>query len=224
MIVIDKLCKEYHLGKSTVLALDSVSLTIEKERFAAFTGDSGSGKSTLFHLLGGFDKPTSGRISVGGRELSSLDDAAMCRYRNSTIGFVFQSFHLEPTYTVYKNVELPLIIAGVPRHARIEKVGRALQTVGMYDKRSHSSADLSGGERQRVSIARAIINDPEYILADEPCGNLDSANSRSIMDTLCRLAERAATVLLITHNMADAHMAERLITLSDGAVVSDENK
>jgi len=224
MIVAEKLTKEYSLGTTLFLALHDVSFQIENEKFIAFVGESGSGKSTLFHILGGLDRATSGNISVDGVNIIKLDKKSIAQYRNKKIGFVFQSFHLETSYSVYKNVELPLIISGLPERDRRELVEHALGMVGLLDKLKNRVTELSGGERQRTSIARAIVNSPDYILADEPCGNLDSENSDIIMALLRSLSDIGKTVLLVTHNRDDAQKADRVIELKDGRIVSDAHK
>ena len=221
MISVKGLTKKYVTGKVEFCALDGVDLEIADGEFVAITGKSGSGKSTLLNILGTLDVPTSGTVTVDGVDLSELSSKAVANYRNKKVGFVFQSFYLEPSYTVYDNVELPLILAGkVGDNGNV--VNSALELVGLKRKAQEKARNLSGGEQQRVAIARAIVNDPSYILADEPCGNLDSANSNNIMQILADLHGRGKTVILITHDSEDAQKAERIVTMSDGKIVSDE--
>lgn len=222
MIKVLDIKKTYDDGEVKCEALRGISFEIPDGQFVSIVGKSGSGKSTLMHMLGALDNPTEGQIFVGEDEISGLDSRQSAKYRNKKIGYIFQSFLLEPTYTVFKNVEMPMIIAGVPKAERKKRVEKALETVGLSSKIKNPSNKLSGGEKQRVSIARAIINDPDIILADEPCGNLDTQNSANIMKLLRELAQSGKTVILITHNPDDARKTDRMITLVDGLVVSDE--
>ena len=222
MIKVLDIKKTYDDGEVKCEALRGVSFEIPDGQFVSIVGKSGSGKSTLMHMLGALDNPTEGQIFVGEDEISGLDSRQSAKYRNKKIGYIFQSFFLEPTYTVFKNVEMPMIIAGVPKAERKKRVEKALETVGLSSKIKNPSNKLSGGEKQRVSIARAIVNDPDIILADEPCGNLDTQNSANIMKLLRELAQSGKTVILITHNPDDARKTDRMITLVDGLVVSDE--
>lgn len=221
MISVKGLTKKYTVGKADFFALDGVELVIADGEFVAVTGKSGSGKSTLLNIIGTLDIPTGGSVTVNGVELTSLTPKAVAAYRNKTVGFVFQSFYLEPSYTVYGNVELPLILAGKVGN-NDEKVNAALKMVGLFEKSWEKARTLSGGEQQRVAIARAIVNDPEYILADEPCGNLDSANSKKIMDILVDLNRAGKTVIMVTHDAEDAARANRIVTMSDGKITADE--
>lgn len=221
MISIKGLTKKYVTGKTDFYALDGIDLEISDGEFVAITGKSGSGKSTLLNILGTLDVPTDGNITVDGVDPSKLNSKAIAAYRNKTVGFVFQSFYLEPSYTVYDNVELPLILAGKTGDNG-DKVGAALEMVGLYSKSGEKARTLSGGEQQRVAIARAIVNDPAYILADEPCGNLDTANSNNVMDILCNLHKSGKTIIMVTHDAEDAARAHRIVTMSDGKIVNDE--
>lgn len=222
MIKVLNIKKTYYDGEIECEALKGISFDIPDGQFVSIVGKSGSGKSTLMHILGALDTPTEGQIFVGEDEISRLDSRQSAKYRNKKIGYIFQSFFLEPTYTVFKNVEMPMIIAGVPKSERKKRVEKALETVGLLSKIKNKSNKLSGGEKQRVSIARAIVNNPDIILADEPCGNLDTQNSANIMSLLRKFAQSGKTVILITHNPDDAKKTDRIITLVDGLVVSDE--
>lgn len=221
MISIKGLKKKYVVGKADFFALDGVDLEIGDGEFVAITGKSGSGKSTLLNVLGTLDVPTSGSVTVDGADLSALTPKQVAAYRNKTVGFVFQSFYLEQGYSVYDNVELPLLLGGQTGD-NSPKVNAALEAVGLSGKAAEKALSLSGGEQQRVAIARAIVNDPDYILADEPCGNLDSVNSNNIMNILCRLHESGKTVVMVTHDAEDAARASRIVTMSDGKVITDE--
>ena len=222
MISVKDLKKDYRLGDETVHALAGVSLELEKGDFAAFVGPSGSGKSTLLHLIGGLDTPSSGSIVVDGNDLSRASDRELAEYRNHNIGFVFQSFHLHPTYNALENVAIPLIFAGVSREERLRKAREALDAVGMGHRGDHRPNQLSGGERQRVSIARALVTGPGLIVADEPTGNLDTANGNRIMDLLGSLnREQGITLLVATHDAELAGRARRVVNLRDGLIVGD---
>jgi putative ABC transport system ATP-binding protein len=222
MINVRAVIKDYHLGEETVHALAGVSLDISPGEFAAFVGPSGSGKSTLLHLIGGLDTPTSGSIIVDGQDLSRASDRELAAYRNKRVGFVFQSFHLHPTYTALENVAIPLLFSGAQRIERLKRAAVALQTVGLTHRAGHRPNQLSGGERQRVSIARALVTNPCIIAADEPTGNLDSVNGARIMDLLSALnRDCGITLLVATHDAEMARRAGRIITLRDGRVTGD---
>lgn len=218
MIEVKGVSKIYTMGKEQVTALDNVNLTIKDGEFVAIVGPSGSGKSTLMHLVGGLDTPTSGSIVVNGKDISKLKDKDMSKYRNQTIGFVFQSFNLENTQTALENVTMPLIFAGTGNRERKLKANRALEIVGLQDKIKHKPNEMSGGQRQRVSIARALVNEPSIIFADEPTGNLDSKNGELIMNLLSDLNEKGYTIIMVTHNMEEAKKAKRMIKIRDGQV------
>jgi ABC-type antimicrobial peptide transport system, ATPase component len=218
MIEVKGVSKVYTMGKEQVTALNNVNLTIKDGEFVAIVGPSGSGKSTLMHLVGGLDTPTSGSIVVDGKDISKLKDKDMSKYRNQTIGFVFQSFNLENTQTALENVMMPLIFAGTGNRERKLKANRALEMVGLHDKIKHKPNEMSGGQRQRVSIARALVNEPSIIFADEPTGNLDSKNGELIMNLLSDLNEKGYTIIMVTHNMEEAKKARRMIKIRDGKV------
>lgn len=218
MIEIKNVSKIYNMGKEKVIALDNVNLTIKEGEFAAIVGPSGSGKSTLMHLVGGLDTPTSGSIFIDGKDISKLKDKDMSKYRNKSVGFVFQSFNLENTQTALENVMMPLIFSGIDKRKRKVKAEKALEMVGLKDKIKNKPTELSGGQRQRVSIARALVNEPRIIFADEPTGNLDSKNGQLIMNLLSDLNEKGYTVIMVTHNMEEAKRARRIINIKDGKV------
>ncbi|UZQ51421.1 ABC transporter ATP-binding protein [Clostridium kluyveri] len=218
MIEIKNVSKIYNMGKEKVIALDNVNLTIKEGEFAAIVGPSGSGKSTLMHLVGGLDTPTSGSIFIDGKDISKLKDKDMSKYRNKSVGFVFQSFNLENTQTALENVMMPLIFSGIDKRKRKVKAEKALEMVGLKDKIKNKPTELSGGQRQRVSIARALVNEPRIIFADEPTGNLDSKNGQLIMNLLSDLNVRGYTVIMVTHNMEEAKRARRIINIKDGKV------
>lgn len=218
MIEVKNVSKTYKMGKELVTALNDVNVTIKDGEFVAIVGPSGSGKSTLMHLVGGLDTPTSGSIYVDGNDISKLKDKQMSKYRNETIGFVFQAFNLENTQTALENVMMPLIFAGVGGKERKAKAKKALEMVGLGDKIKHKPNEMSGGQRQRVSIARALVNEPQIIFADEPTGNLDSKNGELIMKLLNDLNKKGYTIIMVTHNMEEARNSKRIIKIKDGQV------
>ncbi len=209
--------KKYKVGKQIIRAIDDVSVDIHEGEFVALVGPSGSGKSTLLHLLGGLDKPTSGEIVVGGKNVSSMNDRQLSKFRNQTIGFVFQSFYLQPFLTLRRNIEvasMPQRMRRAERKLRIESLARQ---VSLYDRLNHRPHELSGGQIQRAAIARALLNRPAIILADEPTGNLDSANSRDIISLFQQIREQYhATIIIATHDNEIAAQADRVIALKDG--------
>jgi len=221
MIELQKVTRTYRMGSEEIHALNHVTLTIADGEFVAVVGPSGSGKSTLLHVIGGLDTPTAGRVIVDGQNLSQARDRELAAFRNRRVGFVFQTFHLQPTYTALENVALPLIFARVPPKERQARARQALEAVGLADRLRHKPAQLSGGERQRVAIARALVTEPAYILADEPTGNLDTAASREIVGLLGQLhRQRNLTVVLVTHDPEMAAFAGRTIALRDGQIVA----
>ncbi len=212
-------------GGTPFTALDSVSLEVEEGEFAAIVGASGSGKSTLLHLLGCLDRPTKGELYVGGRALSIMSDDEVADIRRDNIGFVFQAFNLAPNLSVFQNVELPLMIANMPKEKRAARVREALEGVGLWDKAESMPSQLSGGQKQRAAIARALANNPKIILADEPTGNLDSKSSREIMGRIEQLSRKGGiTVLLVTHDERLASESGRVIRIADGKIESDVRK
>jgi len=218
MIEVKNVSKTYKMGKEVVTALNNVTVKINDGEFVAIVGPSGSGKSTLMHLVGGLDTPTSGSVFVDGKDISKFKDKEMSKYRNQTIGFVFQAFNLENTQTALENVMMPLIFAGMSSKERKEKARKSLEIVGLADKIKHKPNEMSGGQRQRVSIARALVNEPQIIFADEPTGNLDSKNGELIMKLLNDLNKKGYTIIMVTHNEEEAKKAKRTITIKDGEI------
>jgi len=223
VIDIENISKDYVMGEEIVRALRDISLQIRRNEYLAVMGPSGSGKSTLMNMLGCLDTPTSGRYEFNGRNVAEMDDDELAAIRNREIGFVFQMFNLLPRATSLRNVELPLIYAGMDPEAREERATQALTDVGLGDRIQHKPNELSGGQRQRVAIARALVNNPSIILADEPTGNLDSKTGEEIMALLEDLYQRGHTIVLVTHERDIAAHARRTIHLRDGVVESDES-
>ena len=213
--------KIYGTGPDPVAALDGVSLRIDPGEFVAITGTSGSGKSTLMHLVGCLDTPTSGRVSVAGEDVSTAGSDRLARLRNRSIGFVFQAFNLLPRLDVQRNIELPLVYAGVSAAERRRRAAAAAAQVNLTDRLTHRPSQLSGGQCQRVAVARALVNDPALILADEPTGNLDSANGADVLRLLATLHAAGRTIVLVTHDPAVAARAARVVELRDGRVIKD---
>jgi putative ABC transport system ATP-binding protein len=213
--------KIYDMGAEKVRALNGVDLAIERGEYVAIMGSSGSGKSTLMNLLGCLDTPSSGHYHLNGVAVEELDDQQLAAIRNKEIGFVFQTFNLLARTDALHNVELPLIYAGVPRAERRERAKRALERVGLGERMTHQPNELSGGQRQRVAVARALVNVPSILLADEPTGNLDSATSQEIMELFAQLHQGGNTVILVTHEPDIAAFANRQVMLKDGKVVAD---
>ncbi|MBN1928403.1 MAG: ABC transporter ATP-binding protein [Chlorobiaceae bacterium] len=221
MIRISDLCRHYTMGDQTVKALDGINLDFRRNDYAAIMGPSGSGKSTLMNILGCLDTPTSGRYELNGQNVAEMDDDELARVRNREIGFVFQTFNLLSRLDCLRNVELPLIYAGVPPEERRERARQALEQVGLGDRIDHKPGELSGGQTQRVAIARALVNNPSIILADEPTGNLDTATSHDIMEIFSKLSDAGNTIILITHEEDIAKFTRRIIRLRDGRIESD---
>ena len=211
-------------GRLMVEALDSVGFRVGRGEFVAVMGPSGSGKSTLMNILGCLDRPTAGQYWLEGADVSAMGEKKLARVRNRHIGFVFQSFHLLPRLSAIKNVELPMVYAGVTARARGIRAEAALERVGLSGRAGHRPCELSGGQRQRVAIARALINDPSIILADEPTGNLDSAVGGEIMALFESLGRGGATIIIVTHEPEIACRAGRVITFRDGRVAEDKTK
>lgn len=217
IIMATNLVKQYKVGKNTVTAVDGLSVSIAKGEFVAIVGASGSGKSTLLHLLGGLDKPTRGEITINGVSIKSMSDRQLSRLRNQTIGFVFQSFYLQPFLTLRRNIEVAAMPQRMSRAERRSRITDIAQQVGLSDRLNHRPRELSGGQIQRAAIARALLNRPSVIIADEPTGNLDSANSRDIIQLFQRIREQYNTTIIIaTHDYDIATQADRVITLKDG--------
>ncbi len=222
LITIKNLNKTYIMGAEKVEALKSVTLNIEKNEYVALMGPSGSGKSTLMNLLGCLDSPSSGEYWLNGIEVSTMDDSDLAEVRNKQIGFVFQTFNLMPRLSALENVALPLVYAGIGREERLEKARKTLESVGLGDRVSHKPNELSGGQRQRVAVARALVNDPAIILADEPTGNLDTKTSYEIMGLFEEIHKSGNTVIIVTHEHDIAQHAHRIVRLRDGLIESDQ--
>ena len=222
IIHIAGLTKDYEIGAEVVRALRGVDLVIQRNEYAAIMGPSGSGKSTLMNLIGCLDTPTAGEYWLNGQAVARLADDELARIRNREIGFVFQTFNLLPRATSLHNVELPLIYAGVPAKERRERAASMLEKVGLKERMTHKPAELSGGQRQRVAVARALVNRPALLLADEPTGNLDSRTGDEIMALFDQLQTQGQTILLVTHEHDIAARAQRQIYLKDGLIARDE--
>jgi len=222
VILTHKLTRFYEVGTEVVKALQGVDLQVRRNEFTAIMGPSGSGKSTLMNLLGCLDTPTSGEYWLNHQKVSELDDDELARIRNKEIGFVFQTFNLLPRANALHNVELPLIYAGISSKERRERAAEALERVGLGERMEHRPNELSGGQRQRVAMARALVNKPSILLADEPTGNLDSHTSAEIMAVLEDLHQQGQTILLITHEHDIAAHANRQVHLLDGLIERDE--
>ncbi len=222
LIRAENLHRDYQMGQTTVHALDGVDLTVEESEFLSILGPSGSGKSTLLHLLGGLERPTRGRIWVGGREVTALDENQLAAYRRQEVGFVFQAFNLVSTMTALQNVAFPMYFARVPPARRRERARRLLEGVDLADRVDHQPTELSGGEQQRVAIARALANDPCIILADEPTGNLDSQTGAEVMRVLERLnQQQGRTIIVVSHDPTVMDFVKRSIHLLDGQLTDD---
>lgn len=224
MIKLQNVSKVYGEGESAVHALKNVTLDIPDSKLVSIIGKSGSGKSTLINLIGALDTPTEGEISNDDFSLTRLTNDELAEYRNKNIGFIFQSFYLEPYFTVMENVEMPLLIAGVDKKVRREKAQGLIDKFGLSDKTDKKANQLSGGQKQRTSIARALIHEPKLILADEPTGSLDNKNGEEVIAALREISAEGRTVILVTHNIEDAKKADYIIELADGEVVRTVDK
>jgi putative ABC transport system ATP-binding protein len=221
IILMSGIRKIYRLGNEVVNALDGVDLVIRENEYVAIMGPSGSGKSTMMNILGCLDLPTEGSYILNGTDVGGMDDNTLAHVRNKEIGFVFQSFNLLPRFTALENVALPLLYSGCSSSEREQRARKALEDVGLGDRMQHKPSELSGGQRQRVAVARALINNPSILLADEPTGNLDTKTSVDIMELLGQLHANGNTVIVVTHEEDIAAYAKRVIRLRDGKIESD---
>ncbi len=220
----ENVCRHYRMGGNVIRAVDGISLAVGPGEFVALLGQSGSGKSTLLNLLAGLDRPSAGSVLVHGRDLAKMSSEELARYRRNDVGMVFQSFHLIPSMQVTENVELPMRFAEVARAERAERVRESLERVGLAKRADHRPSELSGGEQQRVSIARALVNRPSLLLADEPTGNLDSRTGEDILNLIRDVSlSLGMTVIMVTHERALAErFAQRLVFLADGKLAGQE--
>jgi putative ABC transport system ATP-binding protein len=224
IVEVRDIVKSYRRGGQVVPVLTGISFDIESGEFVALMGPSGSGKSTLLNLIAGIDRPDSGRLVVAGQDISQLDEAGLADWRAANIGFIFQFYNLMPVLTAFENVELPLLLTGLGRRERRERVELALAMVGLADRMEHYPSELSGGQQQRVAISRAIITDPTLIVADEPTGDLDRISAAEILDLLGRLnAELGKTIVMVTHDQRAAERAHRIRHLEKGELIDGES-
>ena len=222
VIELERVTKVYRTGSIAVAALRGVSLSIAPGEYVAVIGPSGSGKSTLMHILGCLDVPTSGRYRLAGEDVGGMSETALAEVRNRRIGFVFQQFNLLSSMTAWQNVELPLVYAGVPRAERKERAMEALASVGLAGRVAHRPGELSGGQQQRVAVARALVTEPDLILADEPTGNLDSVSAADVLRLMDELHDAGRTLVLITHDAEVASASERVLGIRDGLVTEND--
>lgn len=219
MIQLNSVTKTYKMGDEEIHALLDVNILVRDGEFLAVMGPSGSGKSTLANIVGGLDSPSGGDVLIDNENLAQKNDKELSKYRNKKIGFIFQTFNLQSTYNALENVEVPLLFAKMSPHMRKEKAAQCLELVGLSDRAKHKPNQLSGGQRQRVCIARALVNDPEIIIADEPTGNLDSKKGKEIMELLVDLNKKnGITLIVITHDSNVAGMAHRIVKITDGVL------
>ena len=223
LIKTEALWKSYEMGAETIHALRGVDVEVEMGEYVAIMGPSGSGKSTLMNLIGCLDTPSRGFYELNGRRVSEMNDNELARIRNKEIGFVFQTFNLLPRATALHNVELPLIYNGSNSEMRVEKAKRALEMVDLSDRMTHRPNELSGGQRQRVAVARALVNNPSLILADEPTGNLDTKTGKEIMALFGRLHDAGNTIIIVTHEHDVATYANRILHIRDGQIEKEEH-
>lgn len=225
IIELKNVSQHYKMGKSIVKALDEVDLNIIKGELTALIGPSGSGKSTLLNVTGGLVKPTKGKAKIRNKDITNYSENDLCLFRRNNIGFIFQSFNLNPTLSALENVMMPLIYARVKQDKRKDMATHALKLVGLDDRKSHKPGELSGGQQQRVSIARAIVNNPEIVLCDEPTGNLDSETGKEILSLITKMnKENKVTFIIVTHDINVANNCDRIISIHDGKIIKDERK
>jgi len=223
VIQVEELAKTYQLGKVSIPALHGVSFTVAKGEFLVVIGPSGSGKTTLLNLLGAIDKPTSGRVLIDGRDITTLDEGELTKLRRHKIGFIFQFYNLLPSLTAVENVELPMLTAGVSRKEAAERALQLLSAVGLAERVGHLPDELSGGEQQRVAIARALVNKPSVILADEPTGDLDTKTGMEVVQILYDTAKKEnATAIVVTHDAMITEKADRILNMRDGNIIGAE--
>lgn len=220
MIELRSVSKYYQLNNQKLVALNNVNLNIKQGEFVAITGFSGSGKSTLLSILGCLDRPSEGQYLLSGQAISNFNDQQLSKIRNRKIGFVFQSFHLIPGYDARRNVELPMVYAGLSSEVREQRASLALKAVGLEQRMQHKPSELSGGQQQRVAIARAIVNRPDVIIADEPTGSLDDSSTEEIMHLFSQLHHSGKTIIFVTHNMDLLSYATRVIRLEQGQILN----
>ncbi len=215
------LTRHFILGKDRIDVLKGIDISVKKNDYVAFMGPSGSGKSTFMNIIGCLDVPSSGEYWLNGANVANFNDNELAAVRNKEIGFIFQTFNLLPRYSALENVALPLVYAGLPKNKRLEMASEALAQVGLADRMKHKPNELSGGQRQRVAVARALVNNPTILLADEPTGNLDSKTSYEIMALFDQLHQRGNTLIVVTHEEDIARHASRIVRLRDGLIASD---
>lgn len=221
MIRIENVIKTYDMGENSVKALQGVSFTIQQGEFVSIMGPSGSGKSTCMNMIGCLDRPSSGLVEINGKETAKISEKELAELRNKTIGFVFQQYHLLPSMTVLENVMLPLRYQGIEKHLRKEMAIKALEKVGLQNRKSHRPHELSGGQKQRVAIARAMVTNPKIILADEPTGALDSETGKQVLDMFRQINATGTTIILVTHDPEIGASTNRCIKIFDGKIKSD---
>ena len=216
--------KIYRVGQERVAALNDVSIAIEPGEVCCIVGQSGSGKSTLLNQLAGLEKPTSGQVFIGKREISAMSEGELAVFRQKYLGFIFQSYNLLPSMTAAENVALPLMFKGVPRKERLKQAHEQLKLMGLTGRENHRPTEMSGGQQQRVGIARAFVTNPEVVFADEPTGNLDTKTTKEVMEMFLRFArEKGTTIILVTHDRSLAEYCDRIVTISDGRIISNED-